>query len=87
MKQAVQIHIEELVLHGFPPSDKYRIAAGLEQGLVRLIEREGVPGRILNSEDIYRLDAGEFRLEPYRKPETIGERVAGAIYGGLNYDR
>lgn len=38
----VELHIEQLVLHGFAPSDRYRIGAAIQQELARLLAQQGI---------------------------------------------
>jgi hypothetical protein len=72
----VELHIEELVLHGFPASERYRIAESLALELGRLLSERGSPESAASRE--------EMRAESFqaRKGE-VGEQVAQAIYGGL----
>jgi len=39
----IELHIEELVLHGLSPGDRYRIGEAVEQELTRLLADQGVP--------------------------------------------
>ena len=43
----IELHIEELVLHGFSPSDRYRIAEAIERELVQLFSRQSAPSALL----------------------------------------
>jgi hypothetical protein len=36
-RPSINLHIEELVLHGFAPGDRHRISEAVEQELTRLI--------------------------------------------------
>ncbi|MEJ2009120.1 MAG: hypothetical protein P8Z30_13360 [Acidobacteriota bacterium] len=47
-RRRVEVHIEELVLHGFAPGDRHRIAVAVKQELSRLILAEGVPASARN---------------------------------------
>lgn len=86
MPQNIELHIEELVLHGFAPGgDRYRIEEAVQQELKRLFAEQGVPRSLAGGGDIGRLDAGAFEMEAGAKPEAIGVQIAQAIYGGLSY--
>jgi len=39
----VELHIEELVLHGFRSGDRFHIGDALERELVRLLGKQGLP--------------------------------------------
>ncbi len=80
----VELHIEELVLRGFAPGERYRIGEAMERELVRLFDEQGVPLSLAQSVDVSRLDGGAFEVAHGSKSETVGAQVAQAIYGGLS---
>lgn len=80
----IELHIEELVLHGFEPGDHYRIAQAVEAELTRLFAEQGVPPSLVQGGGIPHLDGGTFEAAPGSTAETIGARVAQTLYGGLN---
>ena len=79
----VRLRIEELVLDGFAPGDRYRIGEAVERELARLLAERGVPGALAAGGEAPQLDAGSFELAPTLSAEAIGARVAAAVYGGL----
>lgn len=79
----VELHIDELVLHGFAARDRHRIAAALERELTRLI----VQGDIAHQASpiqLDRVDAGSFHLDPAARPSYIGQTVAQRVYRHLS---
>jgi len=80
----VELHIEELVLHGFAPCDRYRIAEAVERELARWLAEQGVPHLLSNNVDLVGIDAGAFDVRPNAKSEMVGAQVAQAIYGGIS---
>jgi hypothetical protein len=80
---AVELHIEELVLHGFAPGDRFRIADAVEGELRRLVARHGLAGLAGGPPPIERLDAGAFRLASGDGPDRVGLRVARNVYARL----
>ncbi len=82
-RYAVELHIEELVLHGFPPEQRQAIAAAVEAALAGLIAERGAPPGWVGGEEIPRLDGGQFVVTPAARPEAIGAQVAQAVYEGL----
>lgn len=78
----IDLHIEELVLEGFPPEDRHRIGAAVERELARLLTERGLPG-VTESMDISRLDGGSFEMDRNATPERVGGQVGGAVYGGM----
>lgn len=79
----IQLHIEELVLHGFASSDRYRIAQAVERELERLFAGQGVSPSFAPRIEGAQIDAGAFNVTAGSKAEAIGVQVAQAVYGGL----
>ncbi|MGH9944725.1 MAG: hypothetical protein ACRD9R_20450 [Pyrinomonadaceae bacterium] len=79
----VELHIEELVLHGFAPGDGVDIGAAVERELARLFAEQGVPPSFMHGLEATRVNAGGFNVAPGAQAEAIGAQVAQAIYGGL----
>jgi hypothetical protein len=84
-----ELQIEELILHGFWPADRYAIAAAIERELGRLFEAGGVPPALLPGGgaaagfESHRLDAGSFDVPHDATPDAVGVQVARAIHSGL----
>jgi len=81
----VELHIEELVLYGFPHD--HRISDVVERELSRLFTERGVPPSLTHGGDIPRLDAGAFQINPELGAEAVGTQVARSLYGGLDLHR
>lgn len=84
----LELRIDELVLHGFRPGDRYAIAEAVQRELGRLFTEAGVPpGLAARERELFRLDAGSFEMAHAATPDAVGTQVAGALYrslGGLN---
>ena len=84
MKRAdIELHIEELVLHGFASGDRYDIADAVHRELGRLFAGNQSAPALRQSADIARVDAGAFEVAPGSKGEAVGAQVAQALHGGL----
>jgi hypothetical protein len=83
-QRAVELHIEELLLNGFAPQNRYRIGAAVEVELARLFAEHGMPSSLTQSAEVAHLDGGAFEVAPGSSAESIGNQVAQALYGGLN---
>ena len=81
---SLELHIEELVLHGFSAGDRHRIGDAVERELGRLFAEQGVPPSLVQGDEIARLDGGTFEVKPHFKAEMVGAQVAHAVYGGLS---
>ena len=79
----IELHIEELVLHGFARKDQGRIQWAVEQELTRLLTEQGVPPSLSQTNEIQRLNGGSFNVRAEMGVEAIGSQVAQAIYGGM----
>ena len=86
MKKDIRLHIDELILHGFASSDRYRIAEALEHELKRLLSEQSTPAPFNASHSLAHLDAGSFEVAPNSRPEAVGTQVAQAIYNRLKHN-
>jgi hypothetical protein len=84
----IELHIEELVLHGFERRDRHAIADAFERELSRLFSEQlagqGLSPALAHNAGQESLDAGAIHLAPHTKPASIGAQLAQAVYGGLN---
>jgi hypothetical protein len=83
MKKSVSVHIEELVLHGYPSADRRRIAAAVEQELARLIREQGVSRLSRNPVSLDSVNAGTIRVRANQTAAATGAGIGGAIYRSL----
>jgi hypothetical protein len=77
---AYEIDIEELVLHGFKPTDRYAIAEAVERELASLLARERSPRLSREEGHIERLNAGTFQVAANAPGRVVGAQVAQALY-------
>ncbi len=78
-----ELHIEELVLHGFAPGDRYRLGEAVERELLRLFAERGAPPWLSRGGQVDRLDAGLLSAMPGAGPGVLGAQVAQAVYAAL----
>ena len=79
----IELHIQELVLDGFAPGDRYAVAEGLQRELVRLLEEHGVPAHLLRGDAPAAIDAGQMTIPRGVSPAVVGASAAQAIHRGL----
>ena len=79
-KQIIELHIDELVLHGFSLGQRYQLAAELEMELTRLFTEKGLPQSFNNAVSLRQLNAGSFQLNNTDKKISAGAQIAGSIY-------
>jgi hypothetical protein len=85
MKRMVNVYIEELVLHGFEPGERHRIAASVEQELARLVRERGVGQPMWNPVSIDRVNGGVIHLHANQPPAATGAGISRAIYRSLSH--
>ena len=83
MPKNIELNIEELVLHGFSPGDRYRIGKAVERELTRVLADRGVPQSLERGGDVANMDGGEFEVAQGSRAQVVGAQVARAVYGGL----
>lgn len=82
-KRAMTVHIEELILQGFPIQDRDQIARAVESGLMRLLDQGEIPHSFSHGGVIPKIDGGTFQMKHGATPQMIGEQIARNLYGGL----
>ncbi|HET7502147.1 MAG TPA: hypothetical protein VFK02_14115 [Kofleriaceae bacterium] len=83
----LELHIEELVLHGFSPADRHRIADAVRAELERRLAGPGTAEQLrhlASGAPIDRLDAGSLHVVEPARPAAIGAQVGGALASALS---
>jgi hypothetical protein len=81
---SIELRIEELVLHGFAPGDRYAIGDAVERELVRLLGEQGVPISLRSESATDEIRGLTFNAAPNAKPSAIGRKIAQAVYQGFS---
>ncbi len=81
---SIELHIEELVIHGFEPNDCEQLASAVESELARLLTERGIQQSLTDGIEIERLHGGAFRIKQDEPSTSVGQHLAGAIYSGIN---
>lgn len=84
MKPNIELHIEELVLHGFKSGDRHAITEAVQQELARLFAEQGLPTSLAQSTEIAHITGNQFNVKANAKPRSIGTQVAESVYKGMN---
>ena len=79
----IELNIDELVLHGFAPGDRYSIGEAVERELTRLLADQSVPQSLERGGEIANMDGGAFEVAQGSRAQVVGVQVAKAVYGGL----
>jgi hypothetical protein len=83
-QHSVELHIEELVLHGFAPGDRYLIGDAVERELAWLLGEQGIPISLRSENATEEIRGATFNMLPEAKPPVIGQQIAQAVYGGFS---
>ena len=79
----IELHIEELVLHGFEARDRHRIAGEVERELARLVGDGNGLRALSRNPAIERLNGGVFQAQAGAKPQAAGKQIAQSVYRSL----
>ena len=81
---SIELRIEELVLHGFAPGDRYMIGDTVEHELARLFGEQGVPSLLRSENAMDEIKGATFNSAHNAKPPAIGRQIAQAVYKGFS---
>jgi hypothetical protein len=84
MTRRLEVHIEELVLHGFAAADRRRIGDALQAELERQFSAQDLPTLDDKGISIARLACGVFRSVPGSPCQNIGADLARSLHRGLS---
>lgn len=83
----IELFIDELVLHGFPAGDRYRIAEAVQSELSQLIADQiagqGVSSLFTQNAEQPQIDAGSFNVAPGSSADSVGGQIGIAVHRGL----
>jgi hypothetical protein len=84
---SLELHIDELVLRGFAPNDRYVIGEAVERELALLLGEQDIPNLLQSDNATDEIKGATFNMLPNAKPPGIGRQIAGAIYQGFHNER
>ena len=74
----IELHIEEIVLRGFPPETRHRIGDAVERELAGIIAGRDTEGSERPGGRIPHVDAGAFPAD--LRAEEVGARIARTVH-------
>jgi hypothetical protein len=83
MSRRIELHIDELILHGVAPNDAGQVGQAVEQELTRLLSLHGLPSSLSAARELEMLDGGRFAMTVHARPSSIGNQVAGSVFKGM----
>jgi hypothetical protein len=81
--QRIQVHIDELVLHGFAARDRHKIAAALEHELARLMSGGSLLRLRQSPPAVGQVNGGAFKVKAGARPQVAGAQIARAVFQSL----
>lgn len=82
-RRKIDLHIEELILHGFPVGERRRIGDTMEMELARLMTKAGRLGRPEQDVVIPTMEGAAINLIARQKRNAIGQQIAQSIYSAI----
>jgi hypothetical protein len=82
----LELHIEELVLHGFSGDDRFSIAATAQHELEQLLSKQAPQGIGHASLTLDKVYAGTFNVMAGTSAPAMGRRLAQTIHRGLSFN-
>jgi hypothetical protein len=79
-EHSLEVYIEELVLHGFAPCDRYVIGEAVERELALLLGNQDVPNALQFNNATDEIRGATFNTPRDAKPPIIGGQIAAAVY-------
>ena|ERR1700694_3336367 len=83
----IELHIEELVLHGFSPNDRHAIGEAVQRELTRLFVEQGVDASLSRGFEAERVDGGALNVKQGTRAEGIGRQVGQTVYSSLQQEQ
>jgi hypothetical protein len=80
--RSIEVHIDEIALHGFQAADRHEIGDAVQVELTGLLATEEVAQSINRSKSIERLDGGSI-MPRALDPRHLGEGIAQSVSEGL----
>lgn len=80
---SIELHIEELVLHGVALENHAQLAAAVERELTQLLSERGIQPSLSGDLEIERLHGGAFRTRQGESATSLSHHLAGAIYRSI----
>ena len=81
----INIHIERLILDGLPITHNQGplVQAAVEAELARLLAADGLASSLQAGGSLHRMPGGSIQLMGDGNPNTLGQQIARAVYGGI----
>jgi hypothetical protein len=86
-RQGIEVHIEELVLHGFPRGGTHVLAAAIEAELGRLVAAHGLPTALRDGTSISALNSPSIETTTSERPSVLGARIGRSVYQSLGVQK
>ena len=82
-RRSIELHIDELILHGFAPCNRYAVGDAVERELARLLDEQSIPISLQSENAADEIKGATFNAAHNKKPRAIGRQIAQAVYQGF----
>jgi hypothetical protein len=83
-RPSIELTIQELIVEGVEPAQRYPLGEAVRSELTRLLKDEGLSRQALIPSAPDKVDGGAISIQPGERGAAVGDRIARAIYSGLN---
>lgn len=80
---SVQLRIDQLVLEGVAPGERYSVANAMQGELARLLAAQNAAAKIDAPVHQAQVDGGTIRITGSTRPAQFGAQIAQAVHGSL----
>jgi hypothetical protein len=77
--EAIEVHIDNLSLQGFPPGDYHHIRLDVQRELEAMLMHQRVSLSQMPDRQIEQIDAGSFMVKSGCPQNSIGSQIASAV--------
>ena len=81
---SIELRIDELILHGFAPCNRYAVGDAVERELARLLHEQGIPIWLQSENAADEIKGATFNAAHNKKPRAIGRQISQAVYQGFS---
>jgi hypothetical protein len=82
----LEVFIDELILHGFSPSDRDSIGEALSMEMEHQLAEASFQNLLEQSTDVEFMKTTRIALPPNAKPTWVGNQVGQAVFDGMKND-
>ena len=79
----LEVHIEQLIVEGFPDINRHQLGESVKQELERHFAEHGIPTSLSRNQVLAKVSPNTINVASNSNDRTLGTQIAKAIHGGL----